>query len=45
MEKIILDGKEITAEKLKEEQNKSGQRIVEDKKNPGCFKTLKKIQG
>lgn len=44
-EKIILDGKEITAKELHEAQQNKAVRIVEDKKNPGTFKTLKKLNG
>ena len=48
-EKIFLDGKEITQEKLTEEQNKNSVKIVEslqeNKTNERHFKTLTKMHG
>lgn len=44
-EKIILDGKEVSAKELHEAQQNPAVLIIEDKKNPGTFKTLKKMHG
>lgn len=43
--KLILDGKEVTQQQLQEAQNNPAVRIVEDKKNPGQYKTLTKMRG
>jgi hypothetical protein len=40
--KIILDGKEVTAQQLQEAKNNKSVRIVEDKKT-GEYKTLTKL--
>lgn len=44
-DKIKLDGKEVTVQQLEEAKANQAVKIIEDKKNPGCFKTLKKIKG
>ena len=43
--KVILDGKEITIEQLKEAQSKASVKIVECKDAPGTYKTLTRLNG
>lgn len=43
--KIYLDGNEITIAQLQEAQNDPAKRIVEDKNNPGHYRTLTRMQG
>lgn len=43
--KIYLNGKEITIEELEEAKSNPAIRIVEDKDNPGHYKTLERIRG
>jgi|LAHS01.1.fsa_nt_gb hypothetical protein len=42
---VTLDGNAVTAAQLNEERNKESVRIIEDKNNPGAFRTLHKING
>lgn len=43
--KIYLDGVEVTLEQLEEAKRKPSVRIVEDKDNPGHYKTLTRMNG
>lgn len=43
--KLYLDGQEVTAQQLQEAQNNPAKRIVEDKDNPGHYRTLTRMQG
>lgn len=40
---ITLDGKEVTLEQLEEAKSNKSVRIIEDKKNPGCYRTLTRM--
>lgn len=42
---VVLDGKEVTQEQLQEAKSKPSVKIIEDKKNPGQYKTLKRMNG
>lgn len=42
---ILLDGKEVTVEQLEEAKKNTAVRIIEDKDNPGQYRTLTKMQG
>ena len=39
-EKLTLDGKLVTLEELNEAKKNTAVRIIEDKENPGSYKTL-----
>lgn len=41
---IVLDGNEITVEQFEEAKKNTSVRIVEDKKHPGQYKTLTRMQ-
>lgn len=43
--KFYLDGKEVTLQELEEAKNNTAVKIVEDKNNPGHYKTLVRMQG
>lgn len=43
MATVTLDGKTITLEQLEEAKQNKSVRIIEDKNNPGSYKTLKKM--
>ena len=43
--KVKLDGVDITQQQLEEKKQNQAVRIVEDKNNPGTFKTLKHLRG
>lgn len=43
--KIYLDGVEVTLEQIEEAKKNPSIRIVEDKNNPGHYKTLTRMNG
>lgn len=41
---ITLDGKPVTLEELNEAKKNTAVRIIEDKENPGSYKTLQHLK-